>query len=301
MKPYANLHTHSNHSDGGYTPKALAQAAKKEGYGAIAVTDHDTVTGCAELRAECEKLGLETVLGVEFSSPSSLLPVKPGVTTENNSFHICGYGFDPEHPGMKQYLLELGGQKAAQTKVIFDLAVKNGLLRGIEWEEVLSFNPGKTWISGSQIFIALQAKGLIEEKDRTWLSKEVFGRFRPQAFPCVFKDAHEIIQLIRDAGGIAILAHPHEQLQYMEALMEMGMEGLEVSHDLLTAEEQIAAMQLALEKGLYISGGSDHNGQCSGYYERYSTPEECPRYTPPLSVGISKEYFDEIKNKRICR
>ena len=73
MKLYANLHTHSTHSDGGFTPKQLARAAKKEGYSALALTDHDTVTGYTELREECEKLGLETIFGAEFSSPSKML------------------------------------------------------------------------------------------------------------------------------------------------------------------------------------------------------------------------------------
>ena len=73
MKLYANLHTHSTHSDGGFSPRRLAQAAKEEGYGAVAVTDHDTVTGYQELREECEKLGLETIFGAEFSSPSTML------------------------------------------------------------------------------------------------------------------------------------------------------------------------------------------------------------------------------------
>lgn len=301
MKIYANLHTHSNHSDGGYSPRDLARTAKAEGYGAVAVTDHDTVTGYAELREECEKLGLETVFGAEFSSPSKLLPAKEGVRTENNSFHICGYGFDPEYPGMKQYLLELGAQKAAQTRQIYDMAVEKGLIRGIEWEEIIALNPGKTWISGSQFFIAMQAKGLLEEKDRSWLSREVFRPLRAKAMPCVFRQEHEIIQLIRDAGGIAVLAHPHEQLQFIEPLMEMGIEGLEACHWLLTEEEQVSALKIGLEKNLYISGGSDHHGWCSGYYERYETPEQCPYYSPALSFGTAKEYFNEIKNKRLSR
>ena len=125
MKIYANMHTHSNHSDGGYTSKELAHAAKEEGYGAIVLTDHDNITGFQEMRSTCESLGLETVLGVEFSSPSKLLPAKPGVKTENNSFHICGYGFDPEHPGICQYLTELSAQKTAQTKELFDDLEKN--------------------------------------------------------------------------------------------------------------------------------------------------------------------------------
>lgn len=301
MKIYANMHTHSNHSDGGYAPEALALAAKEEGYGAIVLTDHDNITGFQEMHLACERLGLETVLGAEFSSLSKLLPAKPGVKTENNSFHICGYGFDPEHPGIKAYLLELGTQKTAQTKEVFDLAVKKGLLGGIDWEEVIALNPGKIWINGGKIFAAMVAKGLVTQKDLQWFVSEVNRPLLPLVFPCEFRQEYEIIQLIRDAGGIAILAHPHEQLQHMEPLIEMGISGLEVSHHLLTPEEQAAAIRLALEKGLYISGGSDHCGRCSGYYERYPTPEECPKYVPYLSFGTSKKHFDEIKNKRIQR
>lgn len=301
MKIYANMHTHSNHSDGGYSPEELAAAAKKEGYGAVVLTDHDNITGFGEMRQACERLGLETVLGIEFSSPSGLLPPKQGVKTENNSFHICGYGFDPEHPGMKRYLSELGAQKTAQTKEIFNLAVKKGLIRGIEWEEVIALNPGKIWINGGKVFAAMVAKGLVEKKQLQWFVSEVNRPLLPLVFPCKFKQEYEIIRLIREAGGIPILAHPHGQLHLMEPLMEVGIEGLEVCHQLLTPEEQAAATKLALEKGLYISGGSDHHGQCSGYYERYPTPEECPKFVPYLSFGTAKEYFDEIKKKKICR
>ena len=300
MKYYANMHTHSDHSDGGYCPEDLAAAAKKEGYGAVVLTDHDTISGFPRMRRACQALGLETVLGVEFSSPSTLLPPKPGVKTENNSFHICAYGFDPEHPGIKGYLEGLGEQKTAQAKMLFDLAAEKGIVWGISWEDVLIHNAGKTWLTGGRIFDTMLAKGLVEAKD---LIRIVTG-LRPlmaDTFQCQYRQEHEIIQLIRSAGGIPILAHPHEQLQYMDALMEMGIEGLEVSHSLLTPEERSAAEALALEKHLYISGGSDHKGQCSGYYERHETPQLTSCYMPPLSVGIKKEYFDEIKNRKINR
>ena len=64
MEFYANLHTHSTHSDGQFTPSQLAQVAKEEGYRALALTDHDTVTGYGELKAECDKLGLECIFGI---------------------------------------------------------------------------------------------------------------------------------------------------------------------------------------------------------------------------------------------
>ena len=67
---YANLHNHSTHSDGVYAPEALVAVAKREGYSAFAVTDHDTVTACEPVRRACEKMGLEWIFGAEFSSPS---------------------------------------------------------------------------------------------------------------------------------------------------------------------------------------------------------------------------------------
>ena len=68
-KMYANLHNHSTHSDGVYGPEEIVAIAKKEGYKAFAITDHDTATACEPVRIECEKQGLEWVFGVEFSSP----------------------------------------------------------------------------------------------------------------------------------------------------------------------------------------------------------------------------------------
>ena len=69
MKQYANLHLHSTHSDGVYTPAELVRIAKDEGYRALALTDHDTTSGNADMRLECEKAGLDFIFGCEFSSP----------------------------------------------------------------------------------------------------------------------------------------------------------------------------------------------------------------------------------------
>ena len=166
MKLYANLHTHSTHSDGGFSPAQLATAAKNEGYGAVALTDHDTVTGYTELRKECEKLGLETIFGAEFSSPSTLLD---GIEGEAGTFHICGYHFDPEYPPMKQYLKEMSLRETDQTKTLFERGVRFGKIKGIEWEEVLEFNKGITWLCNDHLWRALLAKGLMKPSDRGWV------------------------------------------------------------------------------------------------------------------------------------
>ncbi|MBR5011169.1 MAG: glycoside hydrolase family 3 C-terminal domain-containing protein, partial [Clostridia bacterium] len=109
MKYYANLHTHSTHSDGKYTPAELARIAAKEGYKAAAVTDHDAATGYPEFKAECDKLGIECIFGVEFTGRSKTLKRADG---RSENFHLTAYHFDPEYPPMKEYL-------AGKAEVVF--------------------------------------------------------------------------------------------------------------------------------------------------------------------------------------
>ena len=85
MKLYANLHTHSNHSDGPYSPEKLVQIAKAEGYKAIALTDHDTATGFAQLEAACLKEGMEYIFCStveDVLKQALLIPKEPEVNLE---------------------------------------------------------------------------------------------------------------------------------------------------------------------------------------------------------------------------
>ena len=98
MKIYANLHLHSTHSDGKYTPEELVRLAKEEGYGAIAVTDHDTVTANEALMRCAKENGLESIFGCEFTVPASM--------GENSDFHFVAFDFD-NHNQVKTYRYEL--------------------------------------------------------------------------------------------------------------------------------------------------------------------------------------------------
>ena len=114
MKVYASLHAHSTHSDGVYTPKELVRVAKDEGYGAMAVTDHDTITANKELAEECRKAGLESIFGCEFSTTSK---------TTGLNYHITAFHFDPEHPEMRRYLDDLSEKETHQTRELFKRGV----------------------------------------------------------------------------------------------------------------------------------------------------------------------------------
>ena len=88
MDFYANLHLHSTHSDGVYSPAELVRIAKEEGYRAIAITDHDTATAYPELKKACEEANIDCIFGVEFSAPSVLLKDHVGLS---HTFHITAY------------------------------------------------------------------------------------------------------------------------------------------------------------------------------------------------------------------
>ena len=153
MKLYANLHTHSTHSDGQYTPTELVRVAKAEGYRAIAITDHDTATAYPELKRACEEEGLECLFAVEFSV---MVP---------KEYHVVAFDFDPEYPPMKEYLRQMGARQTDNTKHCFDAAVAKGAVSGITWDEVLEFNKGVSWIANNHVYKAMIAKGLAKEEN----------------------------------------------------------------------------------------------------------------------------------------
>ena len=291
MKQFANLHLHSTHSDGVYTPAELVRIAKNEGYRALALTDHDTTTGNADMRRECGAAGLDFIFGCEFSSPWRERRI---------NFHIVGFDFDPEYPEMKEYLAERSFCEAEQTRILFERGLSEGLIHGIAWEEVLDYNKGVTWLCNNHVFETMKAKGLATDLDYMNFFHTVYGKRRSEVKPPYeFKPIDQMLRLIRDAGGFAVVAHPHRQLHAIPELIEMGLSGLEVWHHLLTPEERLEALKIAKEHKLFISGGSDHDGLCGGYYSSFEQPEESKFYVPECSCGTQEIFFREIKTRTL--
>ena len=294
MKPYANLHLHSTHSDGVYSPTEMVTVAKNEGYGAIAITDHDTASAYGELKAACDKDGLECLFGVEFT------------VTKPSYFHILGFEFDPEYPEMKEYLRIMALRQTDNTKQCFDAAVKLGNISGITWEEVLEYNVGIPWLCNNHVFRAMQNKGLIEESEyMAWFETNFRDEMAKYPPSYDFLPLDEMVSLIKRAGGFALCAHPDKnQLTKIDMLLDAGIEGLEVLHADMTKDEQRTALNVCLDKNLFISGGSDHSGLCGGYYDSFPDEETLhasPLYIEPMSSGVTKEHYEELKTRRIMR
>lgn len=303
MKPvmYANLHNHTTHSDGVYTPAELIKVAKDEGYGAVAATDHDTVTANSDFKTVCAEEGLETVFGCEFYANCQKY------AEYFSDYHLVGFDFDPNHSDMKEYLAKRSADMTEKTEYLFHLAMKEDKLpKGITWQEITDFNKGITWLCNDHVFRAMAAKGLVTEMEWPHYFKTCFAASFQRTIGLKSKypvmEIYDLIPLIHDAGGIAVIAHPvyNMMLSTIPEMVSHGVDGIEVWHQSMVREGyEREALRLALEYGLYISGGEDHSGLCGGQYKFYEKPEETRFWCEPKSLGTTKEFFEEIKNKKL--
>ena len=302
MKPvmYANLHNHTTHSDGVFTPTELVKVAKDEGYKAVAAADHDTVTAYSEMKEACAKEGLETVFACEFYA------MWPKYKEYFADQHLVGFHFDPSHPVMKEYLRKRSADMAEKTEFLFESAMKDGRLpKGITWQEVVDYNKGISWLCNDHVFAAMHAKGIVSDIEWPHYFKTCFAAsyqakigLKPK-YPIM--EIGDLISLIHDAGGIAVIAHPCAsiQLSTVPELVGLGLDGLEVWHNgMVRHGYQREALRLALEYDLYISGGEDHSGPCGGQYKFFENPKETRCWVEPKTLGTTKEFFEEIRDMK---
>ncbi len=293
LKQYASLHMHSTHSDGVYTPEELARVGADEGFGALVLTDHDTVTGTDEMIAACKSRGLECMMGIEFSTWHRATGKKP---------HMTAFHFDPEYPEMKDYLSRLSEKETYETHVLFNRATELGLIKNITWDEVLEYNKGITWLCNEHVFRAMKSKGLITDAEYPKFFEECFGKFRSTVPPLYdFMDPLELIPLVHRAGGIIFIAHPaapYADSELLELLVNAGLDGVEAWHALLSIENRRDILRFAQKHDLFVSGGADHEGLLGGQYERYEHPEETKFFFPPLTLGTTRYFWEEIRDNK---
>ncbi|SRR5579871_1103070 len=251
MKTVADLHMHTNHSDGTLNPTELARLARAQNVDAVALTDHDTVTGIKELVEETNRLGLEAIAGVELSAN-----FHPG------TLHILGYGFDPEGP-IRGKLERF--QKAREERNPRILEKLKALGMPLTLEEVQEIAQAKGQVGRPHIARALEAKGYVKSY------KEAFDKYLTKGAPAYVSkaawSAEECIDMLHESGGVAVVAHPVQmKLQGMELrtkigeLAGLGLDGLEVVHPDHKPEDRETFKQLAGEFGLLTTGGSDFHG-----------------------------------------
>ena len=257
---FANMHNHSTFSDGIFTPEQVAKMAKENGYGAFVLTDHDTVQGTYFMQKAARKEGLLTMLGCEFTT------VEFG-----HGIHLLGFDFNPDAPKVRGFLQAGAAKELRRTELLLKWAQEKGRCLEVTWQEVRETYPYNDYLCNNHIFNILVAKGARKEE-------EYFDFFVPdfkwnpvvqakidQVLQLPPHSTKDVIQAVREAGGVPVIAHPHKQLHLIPELVDAGLMGIECNHPLLTDEEVETAHKLADKYHLYKTGGTDHSGVLGGY------------------------------------
>lgn len=241
-----DLHTHTTASDGKCTPAELVDRAARAGVSVLAVTDHDTLGGCAAAAAACAGHGLAFVTGVEITA-----------VVQERDVHVLGYFVDPASPAFDGFLAEQRGRRIERIREMAAKLAARGLV--LDVDAVLSPGlsdtrraAGRPWVARALVD-AGYVSTVAEAFDR-WLSPGT-----PAFVPRIGASPQDVFRCIQRAGGLASLAHPallkHDE--WIPAYIDAGLDAIEVYHS--DHDEAATARYLALARTrhLLVTGGSD--------------------------------------------
>ncbi len=262
-----DLHMHSNASDGINSPTELLKMADRAGLSAVGLTDHDTVKGLPEAFKAAEQCNLELVPGVEIS-----------VMEDKKEIHILGY-YPRDRERLNADLEDIRAERYRRMGKIVDKLKKLGFK--VKLEEVLAkagdSAPGRLHLAR----IMLQKKYVhsINEAFSLYLNPDR-GAHVPRRL-LTLKRAMELLTGVR---SVRVIAHPGALgKDIIERLMPLGLQGIEVFHPDHSAAQIKFYYEMAIEKGLLVTGGSDYHGdreRTSGY---------------PTRLAIEGQYLDRLK------
>ncbi len=251
MKELTDLHVHSCFSDGTYTPTKLAAYAKEKGLKAFALTDHDTVLGIDEAMAAGKTQGIEVIPGIEFSTNYT-----------EKDIHVLGLGIDWKDARFLRKLREFQDSRDLRNRKMIQRMADCGI--AITYEKMQEAFPDSTWTRANF------ARYLVDRKYAK-STKEAFARYVGDDAPCFVPrekvTPFQAVELIRENGGLAVLAHPvlyhlsDEDLDTLVSrLKDYGLDGVEAIYSTYRWYDETHIKALARKYGLSITGGSDFHG-----------------------------------------
>ena len=273
MVLHADLHSHSNASDGTTPPADVMARAAAAGLDVIALTDHDTVAGHAEAAGALPP-GLTLLPGMELSC-----------RRDGHSVHMLAYLFDPADPELAAEMARIRESRVSRARAMVSRLAELGV--PVTWEQVTAIT-GDGVVGRPQIARALAQAGVVATPADAF-SPDWIG---PGGRAYVSRYALEpsrAVALVRAAGGVTVLAHPRGagrgwQIpdEVIAELAEAGLSGIEVNHPQQDEEQRNDLLTLAFQLGLVASGGSDDHGELTGF--RIGV-EQAPEGTYQALVG----------------
>ena len=240
-----NLHLHTSVSDGILSPKELVKEALAKNLELISITDHDTAD--AYLMLPEDYAPLRILPGMEVSSMH-----------KGHDVHILAYGCDFKDPALKQMTeMYLEGRKTRAIRMLELLAKLN---IHITLDEVIAVAGSRELIVRPHIAQVMLQKGYVQSKNEAF--DKYIGNFKPAFAPKPELKVESVIDIIHNAGGFALIAHPGKltNAAFIYDIIEMGIDGLEVWHPDHYPAEVDNFIAIAQKHGLYLTAGSDYHG-----------------------------------------
>ena len=247
---FADLHIHSHFSDGTFTPEEIVARGRQADLAALALTDHDTVEGCARMVAACNAAGIEFIPGTELTAEHA-----------GNELHLLAYFVD-----------------ITNRKLLSDIAVFQTVRQNRIREMVARLNELNIPLSADEVFALANcrspgrphvARAMVQGGHCRTLD-EAFDRFlkknRPAWVPKKKMSALEGIELVHQAGGLAVMAHPglNRTDGVIPELVDAGLDGIECFHTKHSTAISEHYLEIADKFGLLVTGGSDCHGMSKG-------------------------------------
>ncbi|MBD3181973.1 PHP domain-containing protein [Candidatus Poribacteria bacterium] len=243
---YADLHLHTDYSDGVYSPRKIVAKAKGLGLSAISITDHDILDGIKPAIDAGLEYGVEVIPGVELSAKAY-----------DWEIHILGYYINRDDENFQNQISVF--REARKFRAMEMVDKLNDLGIDIDYDDVFKQEERVDSIGRPHVASALMEKGYVGTK------QEAFDRFLfhngPAYVPKKKLSPQEAIAMILNVGGIPVMAHPGMMMQgIIPELVSMGLMGVEVYHPNHSSQDSDYLARVAKEYNLLITGGSDYHG-----------------------------------------
>jgi predicted metal-dependent phosphoesterase TrpH len=251
----ADLHTHTNASDGDCSAEFLLKRAKQKGLRTIAITDHDTIRGYLKAVDLANELGIELIPGVEISC-----------LWKDREVHILAYNFDVHDEEFESLLRRQSLARKSRMRSIVKELQAQGV--DLEYDEVQAEAYGGN-IGRPHAAQVLMKKHYVRSFPEAFV--RYLGKPEIKNIETGYADIKDVLAVVKGAGGVLSVAHPGPMYTDLEIedLLSTGIDGIECIHPSHNFDKQKKYTEMAKSSQLLITGGSDYHGRSKSEYDPY--------------------------------